>query len=297
MSIRGILVHFVMERNRRKSRKREPWLGKRLLMPREGKKPVEVILYRPQNPIKTPMPALFNVHGGAWVGGDASGLDSQCAIWAEKLGAFVVNINYTKVDDKPFPYMQEEVRDTVLFFAAHAEEYCIDPVRFSLIGYSAGGHICAGTALMLRDVGFRLNSQFLCYPFLDFHIFDHGGVEGFLDDKTVKLMSEVFFRGGADKYAPYMSPASASAEALRGLAPCELVICQNDQLFEQAVAYKKRLFEADVPVTFKQFPKATHGFLEGNWPETQYPEDAEQKKYRDEAMDYIAERLRIHWED
>ena len=295
MGVKAQFMHVILKHNRRKVRKKEPWLGEQFMVPRKDKKPVEVIIYRPEKPVKLPMPVLFNVHGGAWIGGDASEMDTQCETWVKMLGAFVVNINYTKADDKAFPYMQNEVYDTVLYFAEHADEYDIDKARFSLIGYSAGGNICAGVSIMLRDAGFKLNTQVLCYPFLDFHMFDNGGVEGYLDDKTAKLAMEIYFRGGIDKYAPIFSPAAAPSEILNGLAPCEIVACGLDPLNVHAVAYEKRLSEVDVPVSLKTYPQATHGFLEGNWPETKYAPDPEQKEYRDEAMKYIAERLRLHW--
>ena len=295
MSIKTRLMHVVLKHGRRKSRKKKPWLGERFMVPRTGRKPVEVILYRPEKPAALPVPVLFNVHGGSWVGGDASQMDTQSKTWAEMLGAFVVNINYTKADDKPFPYMQNEVFDTVLYFAEHASEYGIDKTRFSLIGYSAGGNVCAGVSIMLRDAGFSLNTQVLCYPFLDFHMFDHGGVAGFLDEKTVRLAMDIYFPGRINRYDPIYSPAAAPDETLRGLAPCEIVACGLDPLNVQAMAYEKRLTEAGVPVALKEYPNAKHGFLEFNWPESENAPDPEQKKYRDDAMRYITERLRLHW--
>lgn len=72
------------------------------------------------------MPVVFNVHGGGFVGGDATLLDTQSQEMAERLSAFIVNINYTKLDAKPFPYAQEEIRDITLYFAEHAKEYNLD---------------------------------------------------------------------------------------------------------------------------------------------------------------------------
>jgi acetyl esterase len=111
---------------------------------------------------------VFNVHGGAWVGGDALLLDTQSQEMADRLGCLVVNINYIKADVKPFPYAQYEVRDTVLYFVRHAQEYGIDTSKLALMGYSAGGHLCACAAQMLAEDGISLSCQVLCYPFLDF---------------------------------------------------------------------------------------------------------------------------------
>ena len=89
------------------------------MVPRTNDAPVMTYLHRPACGGEN-LPVVFNVHGGAWVGGDALLLDTQSQEMADRLGCFVVNINYIKADVKPFPYAQYEVRDTVLYFVRHA---------------------------------------------------------------------------------------------------------------------------------------------------------------------------------
>ena len=52
----------------------------------------------------------------------------------------------TKLDEQPFPYVQNEVADIVQYFSDRAEEFGLDTRKFNVIGYSAGAHICAGAA-------------------------------------------------------------------------------------------------------------------------------------------------------
>ncbi|MBQ6428585.1 MAG: alpha/beta hydrolase, partial [Oscillospiraceae bacterium] len=211
----------------RSKRKKEVWknpVGERFLVPRSGKKGIDVLLYRPQHTAK-PWPVLFNIHGGAWVGCDASQMDSYCLDMAEKCGAFIVNINYTKLDIQPFPYPQEEIRDAVLYFRAHAAEYGLDPARFAVIGYSAGGHLAAASTLMLHDIGVDLSAQVLCYPFLDF-----SQLSALLDAGDSQAVAELFFPKGVSRENPYISPAAASDRQLKGLAPTVFVCCGSDPL-------------------------------------------------------------------
>ncbi len=299
MKLKHFLVHLTLQHGRNKQKKKGKLLGQRFWMPRQGKKRVETILYRPKNPVLEPMPVMFNAHGGGWVGCDASWLDTQSQTLADKLGCFVVNINYTKLDAKPFPYPQEEIRDTVLYFRDHAAEYGIDETRFSLIGYSAGGHLCAGTALLLRDCGFPLNSQFLCYPFLNFTAFYAGdqGVEGEELNKAARLMDEIFF-AKMDKSEPLLSPGGADPEVLKGLAPAEIITCGQDWLFSHAEQYEKRLQEAGVEVVRKDYEGSLHGFLETNFPETKDGDPTkspEQEAFMKEAFEYIRQRAHYHW--
>ncbi len=299
MGFKHWLLHLAMQHGRNKARKKGPLLGQRFVVPRSGKKGVETILHRPSKAVSEPLPTMFNVHGGAWVGGDATALDSQSQYLADRLGCFVVNINYTKLDVEPFPYPQEEIRDTVLYFQAHAKEYGMDETRFSLIGYSAGGHLCAGTAMLLRDAGFKLNSQFLCYPFLDFTNFglETTGMEHGEAEKTNQLMDKIFF-ARMDKAAALLSPANALVETLRGLAPAELITCGEDALLSQSVQYGQRLTQAGVEAVQKDCHGSIHGFLEVNFPETieNGAKSPEQEALMREAVEYIRQRAFYHWD-
>lgn len=298
MKLKKVLLHLTMQHARNKTKKKGPLLGQRFTVPRTGEKGVETILYRPQKAVPKPVPALFNVHGGAWVGCDATMLDTQSQMLADRLGCLVVNINYTKLDVQPFPYPQREIRDTVLYFRDHANEDGIDEARFSLIGYSAGGHLCAGAAMLLRDAGFRLNSQFLCYPFLNFAQMAEvdQGMGNKDAERTRKLMDEIFFPE-MDKKTPLLSPANAPVEKLRGLAPAEIITCGADALYNHSVQYEERLKKAGVEVMRKDFDGSIHGFLEVNFPETKENDakSPEQEAKMKEAMEYICQRAAYHW--
>ena len=118
-----------------------PVSGERFTVPRDGLDGVDTILYRPAKPTQGSLPVLFNLHGGAWVGGDAVLMDSFCSLLADEIPAMIVNVTYKKVDVHPFPYPQTELCDAVLYFAEHADEYNIDKSKFAIGGHSAGAHI------------------------------------------------------------------------------------------------------------------------------------------------------------
>lgn len=278
----------------RAKREKEVWknpVGERFVVPRGGKKGVNVLLYRPQQAEK-PWPVLFNIHGGAWVGCDASQMDSYCLDMAEKCGAFIVNINYTKLDMQPFPNPQEEIRDTVLYFREHAAEYGLNPDKYATIGYSAGGHLAAASTLMLHDMGVDLSAQVLCYPFLDFT-----QLSGLLDTGDSQVVAELFFPKGVSRNDPYISPAAALDGQLKGLAPTVFVCCGTDPLTEHAKAYQDRLAQNGVSVSFQLYDKAVHGFLEVNHKEypAQEGKNEQQEALAKSAEDYIASQLMKIW--
>ncbi len=256
----------------------KPTTGERFVVPRKDKAGVNVILHRPAQMPEAPLPVVFNLHGGAWIGGDAILMESFCALLAEQLPALVVNVNYTKVDEQPYPYAWEELLDAVLYFAAHAEEYNVDPARMVVGGHSAGAHIALGAAMLLRDVGFPLCGQMLVYPPSDLTTRRDGERADFH-----KLM----FRDTDRDTEAMASPLLAPKEALEGLAPVLMIVCGQDSLRPQGLGYAKRLEEADVPVLVREWPEAQHGFLEVNRPD--YPAGDERQNPEQAAMAREAE--------
>lgn len=290
MSLKLAIMKFGARR-KRKAEVNKHSLGERFKMPRTGKSAVDVSLYRPKDS-QAPLPALFNLHGGAWVGCDASQMDSYCLDMAEKCGAFIVNVNYTKLDVKAFPYPQEEIRDTVLYFRDHATEYGLDSTKFALIGYSAGGHLAAAATLMLKDAGLNISAQVLCYPFLDFT-----RLTDLMGGKSNSTIEEFFFPKGVSKTDPYISPGLAIAEQLDGIAPAIFVVCGTDPLTAHSVAYREKLELAGIRTEYKLYDEALHGFLEVNHKEypPQQAKTPEQERLAKDAEDYIAIKLKEIW--
>lgn len=255
------------------------------MVPRTDAAPVMTYLHRPAGGGEN-LPVVFNVHGGAWVGGDALLLDTQSQEMADRLGCFVVNINYIKADVKPFPYAQYEVRDTVLYFVRHAQEYGIDTSKLALMGYSAGGHLCACAAQLLSEEGVQLSCQVLCYPFLDFTFGqdEQNELKGSVED-----VNTIFFPT-LSKTDSLVSPGLLPDEQLKKVAPAIIITCGQDVLKPQADAYEIRLKAAGVKVQLFDYPESVHGFLECNYPET---EDSNNAKSPEQAAQCVLAQTTI----
>ena len=204
----------------------------------------------------------------------------------------MVNVDYRLLDERPFPYPQEETADAAAYFLAHAGEYRIDPARAALMGYSAGGHIVAGAAMLLRDRGVKLSAQVLGYPFLDFVGFDfaaysrHTGIKGKLFNRFTKA---IFF-AKMPMDCTLLSPAHADPEELKGLAPAVIIGCgKGDPLLPQAVEYAEKLAKAGVPAVYREYKDAEHGFLEHNFEDDPnlFAKEGEQDRLMREAVAFI----------
>ena len=266
-----------------------PAIGQRTEIQREGKPPVNVILHAPKNP-GGKAPVFVQIHGGAWVGLDAVVDEEYCQRICDELGAYVVNINYKKLNEKPFPYQQTEVVDTVKWLIANAQKLNIDPNRTVISGGSAGGHITAGTAIMLAEEGICIAGQIMEVPFLDF-------ISGISDEKEnawdlARQLLEEFSKDLPMDHR-VVSPLRAPDEVLKKVCPAVVIVCGRDILHEQGQAYAARLEAVGVDTHLKMYENGTHGF----GIDDSLPEGAKQAQpiLREECFQYKKEMMQYLW--
>ena len=217
----------------------DPVIGQRAKIEREGKEPVEVLLYYPE--IMESAPVFVQIHGGAWVGMDAVDDDRYCQRLSEELGAFVVNVNYKRLYDKSFPYPQEEVVDTVKWLKKNAEQLGIDPDKIILSGGSAGGHLTAGSAILLAKEGIQIAGQIMEVPFLDFT----GSIPiDFPEGNKLYDMMFSLYPPAIPLDSEVLSPAAKiTEETLKKLSPAVVIVCGKDPLHPQGERYAHLLRE------------------------------------------------------
>jgi len=82
------------------------------------------------------------------------------------LGISSVIVNYS-CDPAVFPTALNELAEAVVYCRAHAEEWCCDPQKVAVMGFSAGGHLAASLGVFwqtLPDPACRPDAMILCYP-------------------------------------------------------------------------------------------------------------------------------------
>ncbi len=194
-------------------------LGEHFYVLRQDMEAVDVNLYLPENGEN--LPVVFNLHGGAFIAGDADTLDSQSLRLSQDWNAVIVTVNYKlAVDGISIEYGTQEVVDTVKYFLEHAEEYRIDPSKVVLMGYSAGGCHAAMSAMALEQEGVDIAAQVLCYPFI----------------------------GGVLECFHTLSPVEQG-----GLPPALFVLADNDPISDGSLEYETALREAGVQTEVKKF--------------------------------------------
>lgn len=210
-------------------------IGERIEIEKNGSASVKANIYIPDKMGSEPLPVIFNIHGGGFVGGDADLLDTQSSRIANEWNVIVVTINYTKADVKPISYGAEEIKDVVLYFAGNANEYNVDSSRFALMGYSAGAYYAAEGTRLLQKENIDMAALIMCYPW------------------TTGL--------NADKLDTDFPPTL-------------FVLAGQDPISQKAKAYIDRAEAIGVEIKVIEYENAVHSFIESNNPESEADEAA-----------------------
>lgn len=243
------------------SKSDEELLGVQFDVPQNGKDAVDVNLYLPAEGDN--LPVVFNLHGGAFIGGDADTLDTQSDRISKNWNVIVVTVNYSLAKDGiTIEDGTQEVVDVIQYFKQNAEQYRADPDRFCVMGYSAGGYHAMSAVLELKAQNIDVAAQVLCYPYLG------GALE------TYNKLSQ---------------------EQQNSIAPALFVLADNDPIGDGSLPYRDALEENGVHTELKQYSGAIHGFIEENNPEYEKLNNKPSKSPEQESMAREAEELIGTW--
>ena len=208
-------------------------IGERLRIRRTDGDDVNVNLYLSND--GESLPLVVNVHGGAFIAGDADALDTQSDRVSKAWNVHVAAVNYKLANERyDIPYAAREIADTVKYFIDNAAQYRVDPANIYVMGYSAGGYHAMASALRLHEEGIDVAGQILCYAYP---------------------------RDILDLYANLPESEKAS------VPPALFVVAGGDPIGEGSLRYEAALREAGVETDVKTYPDALHGFIEENNPE------------------------------
>ena len=111
-------------------------------------KPILARLYRPKG--AGPFPAIAEVHGGAWIGGDRNNNAIICAELAGA-GAVVLALDFRMPPEARYPTSIADINLGIRFLKAHAMEYGTRPELVGGLATSSGGHQLMLNALKPND--------------------------------------------------------------------------------------------------------------------------------------------------
>lgn len=231
----------------------------------DGAPDITLSIYAPRHS-DGPLPCVYHIHGGGYVGGSASQLEPLHRPAAHDLNCVIVSVDYRLAPENPFPAGIEDCYAGLAWTFANAEALNIDRARIGVMGESAGGGLAASLALLARDRGeYKLAFQHLIYPMLDDRtcvVAEPNPVAGeFIWTAHNNRFGWASLLGhvpGAPGVSPYAAPARATN--LGGLPPAFIACPTLDLFIDEDLAYANRLIRAGVAVQLYVYPGGFHGF-------------------------------------
>ena len=209
-------------------------------------------------------PLFFWIHGGGYVLGQAK-QGHRFTLRAAQLGCFAASVEYRLAPETAYPGPLEDCYDALAYLLDQADALGIDKNKVIIGGVSAGGGLCAGLALLLRDRGLCAPlGQVLIYPMIDDT--NIAAATDTLPDTHVwsrrynqfgwqSYLGDLF---GSDNVPIYAAPARA--DDLSGLPPTYMLVGDLDLFLDENITYAQKLTRAGVPTHFHIVPGAFHGF-------------------------------------
>jgi len=156
-----------------------------------------------------PVPAIVEIHGGWWFGGEAASTVEGVGGWQMfmRRDLAVFSIQYRLGGSGGFPQNIRDCRNAVRFIRQNARRFNIDPNRIMVTGGSAGGHLSLMVAMVPEDfpdggptpglegVSAKVCGSFSFIPPTDFVRFWHQGPDDVITNKN----GQISMRGPDDK--------------------------------------------------------------------------------------------------
>ncbi|MBB6446684.1 alpha/beta hydrolase [Bacillus benzoevorans] len=223
---------------------------------------IQIRIYTPNG--QGPFPIFIYYHGGGWVIGDLELADASCRMLANRTNHIVVSVDYRLAPEYKFPIPVEDSYDALKWVSEHAEEIGGSASAIVVGGDSAGGNLSAVVSLMARErKGPPIAAQVLIYPVTDLSYDSKSYREfetGFGLDKDLMIwFGNYYIDNEEDTKNPYVSPLRT--EDLSNLPRAYVIVCENDVLRDEGLAYAKRLIEAGVKVKSTLESGMVHGYF------------------------------------
>ncbi|CAM4362970.1 hypothetical protein GCM10007362_17600 [Saccharibacillus endophyticus] len=223
----------------------------------------DISFYYPLEAERDKLPVYMNLHGGAFIMHDKEMDDPYCRYLANRAECVVVNVEYAKAPEYPFPKPIEQLYDIFRWIKKNADDLNLDARRIMVGGQSSGANLAAALCLYLEEKGeTQPLLQVLNCPMLDFATPHSNKPE--TDMWRARYPQAAHFlnmcyvpqKGQAEN--PLASPVYATVSDR--LAPALILIAGQDAFRPEAERYAEKLKAAGVKVEANVFKDCKHAF-------------------------------------
>lgn len=214
-----------------------------------GSDSVRVRLYYPDS-LNKKHPVIYQIHGGALVGGDLETHDNICRLLALKTSSIVVAVDYRKPPEAPYPAGLNDCLTVLDWIEKTAASWNGDKKRLTLVGDSGGGLLV--TSLLVQKQGkIPFRKIVLINPAVDLRNAEEG---------MYGMVAQMYLNGKSPN-DPLVSPVLAPKVSFS--PPTLIITCEKDILKPQGEAWFTKLQKANVVAKIVDIPNADH--LGGLW--------------------------------
>ena len=227
---------------------------------------VVVRIYTPESTKNNSLPVVVLLHGGGWVLCDLDCYDGFARYLSGFGNVIVASVEYRLAPEHKFPSGLSDSLATVQWVYNNIQEHGGDPARIIIMGDSAGGTLAAAVCQKYSDEKIRLAGQVLLYPVLDLRndvpylsrqLFGGGGY--FITEQSIDWTIKHYLNDPGEAQLSNASPILASS--FRDLPKTLIITASHDPLRDEGAQYAKLLDDAGVPVEYRCYDGAIHGFF------------------------------------
>ncbi|HHT0592222.1 TPA: alpha/beta hydrolase [Legionella anisa] len=209
------------------------------------------------------LPLLIYFHGGGHLSGSLETHDALCRRIAVASNSVVLSVGYRLAPEFPYP---AGLLDCMAVFEQRVEllnEFQVNMDHVFLAGDSAGGNLALSVCHQMKECGdLAIKGLVLIYPSVDFSMnyesYQRNG-EGFLlTREKVKWYFDNYFKNGGNR----TQASPMYFKHLELLPPCYIAAAEYDPLFDEAIAFAKKIKTLGVSVELEEFKGMIHVFAQ-----------------------------------
>jgi alpha-L-fucosidase 2 len=251
--------------------------------------PAELLLDAWIPPGEGPFPGVVLAHGGGWEAGDKVTYLTPILEPLSRAGLAWFSIDYRLTPGFRHPQQLDDLRRAIRYVRHHAADFRVDPRRLAMLGESASGQMvaqlatgpCHGIADAPDPVDREPCTVAAAVSF--YGVYDFGPLVR--DASPRSLLARLFGRTTLDEESRLlMRRYSPLYHAHRAMPPLLLIHGTNEMLWDQGVAFARKLEEVGADHELVRLDGAPHGMesWEGH---------PEWSGYKRKLVDWLEKRL------
>ncbi|MDQ0428579.1 acetyl esterase/lipase [Planomicrobium stackebrandtii] len=223
---------------------------------------IRVRIYKPLDPVKG-VPGVLWSHGGGYAQGIPEMSGDMYKRLIDTSDCVIIAPDYRLSIDAPYPAALDDCYRVLIWMKIHAKELGIRDDQLVVGGESAGGGLTAALALLARDRGdINLAFQMPLYPMLDDRMLSESVRDNnayVWNSATNRWAWKLYLGNLFGKRVPIYAAAGRAAD-YSNLPPAVTFVGDIEPFRDETIQYVERLRAAGIPVDFKIYKGAYHGF-------------------------------------